>query len=153
MGSLLVSNRVIMRDSFGRFIAECKQAGPKTVKDMVQDGAKLSRQMAPVGRDHDTRSIPIKQSINYRVAGTTGYWFATARHALFQELGAGPHLILGSPFLQFFWEAEGRMWVPGAMGPQDVVNHPGNPPQPFLRPAYEVIMARWARYADRHYPG
>ena len=152
MGYLSISNRVHYRDNFGRFIAQCKAAGPKTVEDMVKDGAKLSRQMAPVGSDDDPRSIPIKQSINYRVAGTSGYWYATARHALAQELGAGPHTIMGSPHLQFYWDNEGRMWQPGAMGPVDIVNHPGNPPQPYLRPAFEVIMARWAKYAQRWYP-
>ena len=153
MGRIVATNRVIARNNFGRFIAQCEAAGPKTVRDMAQDGAKLSKALAPVGHKHDNRSIPIGQSIDWTAAGTTGYWFATARHALFQELGAGPHTIAGSPFLQFFWEAMGRMWIPGKFGPVDIVNHPGNPPQPFLRPAYEAIMARWMRYAKKYYPG
>lgn len=153
MGEIAVSNRVIARDSFGRFIAECQAAGPKTVRDMARDGAKLSKALAPVGHKPDPRSIPIRESIDWRSAGTTGYWFATARHALFQELGAGPHTIMGSPFLRFFWEAAGRMWIPGLMGPQDIINHPGNPPQPYLRPAYEAIMAKAMAYARKYYPG
>lgn len=160
MAQVAVSNRVIARSRIGRFIADCEDAGHKTVKEMVQDGAKLSRQMAPLGHKHDARTIPLRQSINWEmISRTAGHWYSTARHALAQELGAGPHIIRGNPSLSFFWEERGRMWIPAAVFykppgsvPVDIINHPGNAPQPYLRPAYEVIMRRWAAIARKHYP-
>ena len=158
MARVAVSNRVVARSRIGQFIADCEDAGHRTVKEMVQEGAKLSRQMAPTGRKHDPRTIPLKQSINWEmISRTAGHWYSTARHALAQELGAGPHVIMGNPALKFYWEEMSRMWVPAAEfyndpGAVDLINHPGNPPQPYLRPAYEVIMRRWARIARKYYP-
>ncbi|MFE9391706.1 HK97 gp10 family phage protein [Streptomyces sp. NPDC006784] len=48
------------------------------------------------------------------------YWMA-------QEYGAGPHIIRPVNKKALHW--------PGAQHPVAKVNHPGNPPRPFLRPA------------------
>lgn len=48
------------------------------------------------------------------------YWMA-------QEYGAGPHIIRPVNKQALHW--------PGARHPVAVVNHPGNPASPFLRPA------------------
>jgi len=75
-----------------------------------------------------------------------------------QETGARRHTIVGDPDLRFFWVRKGRMFIPareldGAEGDEiTVVDHPGNPAHPFLRPAYEIVMRTWMRVARRHYP-
>jgi hypothetical protein len=149
-----VSNRVVARNGIGRFISDCEQAGEATARKMVSRGAKLSRELAPVGSKHDRRSIPISQSIREKMLSrTSGVWQATARHSLHQEFGTRPHTMYGSPFFRFYWEAMGRMWVPGLFGGQDIINHPGHGPQPFLRPAYEMVMAQAMAIARAEYPG
>ena len=158
MGDVAVSNRVIARSAIGRFIEDCSRAAHETVREMVEEGAQLSRDMAPVGVKHDSRTLPLAQSIVPQMfSRTSGGWVATARHSLAQELGARPHTIEGNPDLSFFWEERGRRFIPaqdyyGRPGMVTVVNHPGNPPQPYLRPAYERIMVRWSRIAKRYYP-
>lgn len=143
-----VSNRVIARNSIGQFIRDCEQAAEGTIREAVNDGADLSRNFAPEGAKMDPRTIPLKESIEAHVLSrTSGNWVATARHALPIELGAVPHPITG--WVSFFWEREGRMWEPGP----NEISHPGNAPQPYLRPAYEIIMARIMQIADKHYPG
>jgi hypothetical protein len=154
MATIATSNRVIARNGLGRFIADCEQAGHDTVEKLVDEGAKLSRRMAPEGTEHDYRSIPIKQSIFPRMLSrTSGVWSSLSRHAMFQEEGTQPHTMYGNPYFRFFWDNAGRMWVPGLFGSPDIINHPGNPPQPFLRPAYESIMARAMSVARAQYPG
>lgn len=132
----------------GRFIARCEEAATATVKDLIEDGADLSREMAPVGVKDDPRTIPLAQSIETRMlSSTAGVWMATARHALPIELGAARHDITGN--VKFWWEREARWWKPG----DNIIDHPGNAPQPYLRPAYEIIMARAMQVARKHYPG
>lgn len=146
-GELAVSNRVIMRDNFGRFRRECELAMGETIKQAVEDGAQLSRDLAPVGHKRDPRTTKLKDSITAVVVSRTqGYWQASARHALAQELGAAPHEIPGE--VHFFWEREGRWWEPGT----NTINHPGNAAQPYLRPAYQAIMNRIMSIAKRYYP-
>jgi hypothetical protein len=150
---IAVSTRVYARSDLGRFIANCKGAGTATVQELVSDGADLSRDLAP----KDTGELAA--SVGWvMLTATSGAWYATARHALPQEFGGSPHIIRGDPSLRFFWEEEGRMWIPaselyGQPGLVDVIHHPGNPPSPYLRPAYTAIMAKALRVADRHYPG
>lgn len=153
-----VSNQVAIRSSMGRFIAECRQGARDTVTELLEDGADLSRQMAPEGPKNDPRTPALSDSIVVeRLSATKGRWVATARHALPQEFGAAPHIIAGNPHLRFFWEAKGRMFVSaedfyGVPGLVTIVNHPGNEPQPYLRPAYKQIMAKAMQIARKHYP-
>lgn len=156
---IAVSNRVTARNDIGRFIRECELAGERTIERAVEEGANISRAEAPIGHKHDERTIPLNQSIRTRMRGrTSGEWYSTARHALPIEFGAAPHEIVGSPGLKFYWEAAGRMFVPAEIyyhqpGLVTVVNHPGNAPQPFLRPAYEAVMSKIMAIAKTEYPG
>lgn len=153
MGYIAVSTRVYARSSLGRFIADCEGAGTATVRELVSDGADLSRDLSP------KETGELAASIGWvMLSATSGQWYATARHALPQEFGASAHIIRGNPSLSFFWEKEGRMWIPAEAfynepGRVDEVHHPGNPPHPYLRPAYATIMATAIQVADRHYPG
>jgi hypothetical protein len=154
-----VSNRVAVRSSMGQFIAACREGARDTVTELLEEGAQESRDMAPTGSKHDPRTVPLAESIVIeRLSATQGRWVATARHALPQEFGAVAHPIVGSPHLRFFWEKEGRMFVSAADFYGDpeavtIVNHPGHGPQPYLRPAYEKIMAKAMQIARRNYPG
>jgi hypothetical protein len=158
-GSVTASPRVIARNGIGRFISQVEAAGTILTERLVEEGAELSRQYAPVGTEVDPRTVPLKESIFHEMTGaTSGRWYSVARHALAQEFGAPEHPIPGNPDLAFWWEAEGRWWIPaeqyyGVEGLPDVVNHPGNPPQPFLRPAYEQVMSKAMQIARQVYPG
>lgn len=147
MADIAVSGNVVLRDSFGRFIRACEEAAEYTVRDAVEEGARISRDLAPTGGKVDLRTIPLAESIESEVISRTqGRWFATARHALPIEFGAGPHGIPGE--VSFFWENEGKWWTPGS----NTINHPGNAAQPYLRPAYQAIMNRIMSIAKRYYP-
>ncbi len=155
-----VSNKLVVRNRFGQFIKACEVGGTRTVEDVIKQGADLSRDMAPVGRKYDLRTVPLAESIHSEMTGSTsGRWVATARHALPIEKGAAPHIIEGSPGLSFFWDKMERMFVPvqayrGApAGEITYVNHPGNKPQPYLLPAYERMVARIGSIARKNYPG
>jgi hypothetical protein len=154
MSLMGVSPRVVVRDDFGRFISECLAASSRTVDQLLDEGIAISQGLAPVGHKVDRRSPPIHASFYKRkLSRTSGVWGNDARHALAQELGARPHPIVGSPYLLFYWERERRMWVPGLAGTPDIINHPGNEAQPFLRPAYEIVMNNAIETARRNFPG
>lgn len=146
MGDVAVSNTVIARSDIGRFISLCEEAGARMMADIANDGANLSRELAPKGVKDDPRTPHLADSIVAESTSTAARWKATARHALAQELGSIRHPQSG--WVHFFWEKEGREWEPGP----NIIDHPGNPPHPYLRPAYEAMMARWMVYARRHYP-
>lgn len=142
-----VSNRVVLRNNFGQFIRDCENGTGEAIKEAVIEGAALSRQLAPVGHKADHRTIPLKDSIEpVVVSRTQGFWQASGRQALPQELGAGPHSIPGN--VRFFWEEEGKWWTPGS----NVINHPGNAAQPYLRPAHRQIMRRMLDIMKKYYP-
>lgn len=146
MSTAAVSNKVIARDNFGRFISEIEAGGEKMMEAMMEDGMKLSRALAPKGVKDDPRTPKLVDSIDGTYTATTAQWWADARHALAQEFGAVPHEITG--WVNFFWEREGRDWEPGP----NRIQHPGNAAQPYLRPAYESVMRRWASFARRYLP-
>jgi len=145
---IAVSNRVLARNNLGRFIAECEMAARDTIEELVNEGARLSREFAPVGSKKDPRTAKIRDSIEPQVLSrTSGNWTCTARHALPQELSGAAHPQPGN--VTFFWEREGRMWVPG----DNTINHPGNPAHPYLRPAYEIVSGKAISVMQKHYPG
>lgn len=147
MADVASSTHVVLRNSMGQFIRDCEEAAGRTIEDAVKEGAQLSRDLAPVGTKVDKRTIPLRDSIEPVVVSRThGFWQATARHALAIEKGAVPHPISGK--VKFFWEEEGRWWTPG----DNVINHPGNAAQPYLAPAYKVIMKRVPSIMRRYYP-
>jgi hypothetical protein len=182
MGDLVATTKtVIARDNFGRFLRECEIAGELTVQEAVEEGAKISKALAPRGKKKDTRS-PTKlwRSIQpYMLTPTSGGWGSDHRAALPQEYGTRPHKIPGNPDLHFWWHRMGRYFVASrfyyfnydyyndeyfdirtgeSVGPerpmvQTVVRHPGHKAQPFLGPAYKIMMSRIMDIAKKHYPG
>jgi hypothetical protein len=146
------SNTVVDRDAFGRFRAALEKSGSDTVRDAIEKGAQYSREEAPIGRKHDKRTVPLRDSIRSQMLDArSGNWYSVARHALPIEYGADPHPIIGDPTFLFYWENKWRWWIPGLMGEPDVVAHPGNAAQPFLRPAYQRVMAEVMEMARRNY--
>lgn len=142
-----LSNQVIARNGFGRFMARTDAAVTRSIEEAIEEGADLSRGFAPTGSKHDPRTVPLRDSISTEMlSSTAGRWRSDARHALAQERGARPHGIPGN--VSFWWEAEGRWWVPG----ENIINHPGHGPQPFLRPAYEIIKRRLISILRRNMP-
>jgi hypothetical protein len=146
MGDIAVSAKVIARDEFGRFIEACRIGGTETMRDISEKGAQLSRELAPIGKKPDPRGPRIVDSITSYYTSTTAHWQAATPWAIDQELGAGAHEIPGN--VSFFWEREGRMWHPG----DNTIHHPGNRPQPYLRPSYQAMMAQCLAIARTHYP-
>lgn len=140
-----VSNKVIARDNFGRFINKLEAAKVATMDDLANAGANLSRQFAPKGIKRDPRTPHIADSIIAESTPTTASWKVLARHGLPQETGSKEHEITGQ--VAFFWEREGRWFRPGP----NMIHHPGNPAKPYLRPAYEIIMKTWMDFAKRRY--
>lgn len=153
MGHIAISSQVHKRNGIGQFISECSAAASASVDEMLDEGVNISREEAPKGVKHDPRGSLEEGFFTHKLSRTSGVWGNDARHALPIELGAAPHVIEGSPYLHFYWEAAGRMWIPGLMGDTDIVNHPGNAAQPYLRPAYERVMARAMSIMRRYYPG
>lgn len=143
-----MTSRVVARNGIGRFISECEMAARSTIEETVKEGEKLSKGFAPTGSKPDPRTPTLRAGMFSEVLSrTSGRWGCRARHALPIELSAGPHPIPGH--VRFFWDRAGRWWVPGT----NEINHPGNAAQPFLRPAYEIMMSRVMSIAAQHYPG
>lgn len=150
----VITTKVYARNRIGEFIAECEEAGRRTVHEMLEEGARVARASAPVGTKPDPRTIPLKDSIEViQTSRTSGYFSSSARHAAPIEFGAAAHLIEGSPYLHFFWENEGRWFVPGLMGEVDIVNHPGNAAQPFMAPGLQAMALRYGSIAEHNYHG
>ena len=152
-----VTTTVYSRNGIGQFKASLTGKAERTVQEAIKKGADRSRALAPVGPKADARTLPLKASIySEMVSRTAGRWGSSARHAASVEFGAGPHTISGSPALSFFWESEGRQWIPAEAyyhtpGLPDLINHPGNPAQPFLRPAYREVSRELVAIARRNF--
>lgn len=153
MSGVIYTNRVIVRNNFGRFIADCEQAANETVEDVVTEGAEVAASFAP------KRTMRLANSIKpFMITRTSGVWGSNAPYAAAQEKGAVPHPI--SAYVSFYWHKAGRQWLhppayewitgyPGA----DPISHPGNPATHFLRDSATVMRPRMVQIAKSRYPG
>lgn len=113
-------------------IGDFAKAGPKTealtrvvVAKVAFDTVAGGQQQAPV----DTGNL--KNSIGQDI-DDDGLGFEagpTANYGGDVEYGSAPHVIRARTKRALFW--------PGAEHPVKQVNHPGNAPQPYMRPAFE----------------
>lgn len=141
------SNHVLTRNQFGRFINAVEAGNGAALTEALNDGVEISRSLAPKGHKRDKRTRSIQDSFYIRrVSRIEGYWGNSARHALPQETGSKRHPITGR--VTFWWEKKGRLWHPG----DNIIDHPGNPAHPYLRPSYEVVMKRMPEYLRKHAP-
>lgn len=146
MSNVVVSPEVRYRSDLGRFLAHCDEAGLAAVQATVEEGEKLAKQLAPSGAFEDDRGPTIRDSIEPVLAGKVGFVVARARHAMAQEKGARPHQI-GTAGQILASEARG-------FGPRrGPVNHPGNPPQPYMGPMYAILKRKMISIMSRYYPG
>lgn len=148
-----VSNSVLPRDGFGRFIADVEGAATKVVEDALDAGVDAARAQAPIRTGRLRGSF--KPAI---ISRTEGLFVNTAPYAEFQDQGAGPHNI--DAHVSFFWDKMGRKWMwpetylrkTGYEG-ADPIHHPGNPATHFMLAGYKAAV-RAARIAmHKYYPG
>ena len=153
MSGVIYTNRVIARNNFGRFIAECEQAAENTVEDTVSEGADIAASLAP------KRTLRLASSIKpFMLSRTSGVWGSNVPYAAAQEKGAAPHPI--SAYVSFYWHKVGRQWLPppayeritGRPG-ADPIQHPGNPARHFLRDSQAIMKRRMIQIAKMRYPG
>jgi hypothetical protein len=141
----VMAPKVHARNRFGQFMSHLDMAAGHTMEDVANEGVALAMALAPEGHKPDKRTRPISASFVKEVTRTTAQWGNTARHTLPQETGSKRHPISGQ--VRFFWEKEGRWWNPSS----NIIDHPGNPPHPFLVPSYREVMRRFMSIARRHY--
>jgi hypothetical protein len=146
MGHMLISQEVIYRSELGRFLAACDEAATESVVKTLELGEKVAKGFAPIGA-YDPRGDKIIDSFDIiMLSSRSGVIANSSGHALAQEKGAGPHMIGRDG--QILYNPV-KKWGPR----RAPVWHPGNPPQPFLEPAYAVVRGRMIEIMKEAYPG
>lgn len=144
-----VTSQVFVRNGFGRFAALCADAGEDTVDRVLDQGEVIARGEAP----YDTGEL--EGGIRaVKLSRTSGAIRSTAPHTMPQEEGATDHDIprsFGRPSPWGF----GRAWLDSgrSLSHGGPMWHPGNKPQPFLRPALAYMKGALMRVARQEYPG
>lgn len=121
------------RDLAGRF-ATANRDIIEDKRDWVRNEGRryvrIAKRHAPEGK-----TGRFKGTIRFRTFGTgdtVGFTTSAAEPlATWIRKGTRPHLIVGRPFLSFFWEKLGRQVVFRR------VNHPGTKPNDFVQRAYD----------------
>lgn len=141
MAEVTARTRVQVRDSFGRFIAECERAKVRTAEVMGRHGYAVSVSRAP------RRTGVLADTMWLNIDNGVAQWGSRLPYAQAQDKGGRPHLISGNPWLSFAWDKSptGRF-----KGPD--VNHPGNPAVHFLRDGQSAAMSIAMAVARREYP-
>lgn len=147
MGDVTLAMSVFMRDDSGRFAERIDRAGEELMERLSDVGADISRELAPVGQKPDPRTKKLKDSITSSHTATSAKWQVTARHANIIEEGSDVRPQIPGR-VNFYWEAEGRRWVPG----DNIIDHPPTAAQPYMHPAWETVMETWDDYAREYYP-
>lgn len=153
MADVAVSNHVIVRDEFGRFIRDIEEAATKSVEDALDVGIAAARVKAPM-KTGRLRGLFVPAILSR----TSGVFLNEAPYAMAQDQGARPHPI--DAHVSFFWDKMGRRWMwpetyekvtkhPGA----DPIHHPGNPATGFMLAGYEAIARAMPGILQRRYPG
>lgn len=147
-----VSNDVIVRDNFGRFIRDIESAATRSVEDCLDEGIAAARVKAP------SRTGRLRASfVPAILSRTSGVFTNTAPYAHFQDQGAGRHDIPAE--VKFYWDKVGRMWMwpetyrrVTGFDPADPIDHPGNPAVEFMDAGYDRIKARMQAIIKKNYP-
>lgn len=137
-------------DNLARELPQRAQNVARIHAGLVQHWA---RAFAPVQQENDLGYMQKKNDLSIRegivVQQISPYRFAVvaaAPHSAAQEFGSTPHAIPASnkPLLVFYWQRKG-VWV----RTRRIVNHPGNPPHPFMLPARRKVAASFYRELRR----
>jgi hypothetical protein len=153
MAAMGFNTHVSFRNNSGQFGQRMDAKAKRVMRDLCQEGADISRDMAPIGKfeprfDGSKSKTPgeLKRSIEVFITPGGGQWGSKLDYALAIEKGAKPHPISGNPFLSFPRRtAKTKMPVTGKKAgfvSVRVVSHPGNAPRPYLRPAFEEIKGK-----------
>lgn len=140
MSRIAVTNRVMMQDESGRFMADIDDNAHEAVWEVTNMMAGFAAANSPFKTGELRRSIR-----GFMTGPREGVVVATAPHALPQETGASPHLIGESGQVLF----RGARSHPGArhtknrtegqFGPvKGPVLHPGNPATRYLRKGFNA---------------
>lgn len=142
---------IVHRNRFGQFARQIEEGCDRAVERWVELGAATSRDMAPGSgyrvSNYSQRPgyIPLKASIHSQANGHSGRWYTNAPHWKFVEYPTGSHPITG--FLNFPWRGGRFVWDDPRFNNWDeeegaTVSHPGTSAQPFMKPAYELVVRR-----------
>lgn len=137
MAGLAFQSTVQYRNRFGRFAALLDAADASMARDMVETTSRLAHEGAPVGpgRDDYGRRPKLSSDIQHQMtSATAGVVGVSGPNSASQETGAVPHPI------------------PNAFGSGETVMHPGNSPQPFIRPALTKLQPLLPAMLRKHYP-
>lgn len=153
MAGVAVSNHVIVRDEFGRFIRDIEESATKSVEDALDVGIAAAKTRAPVRTGRLRGSF-----VPAILSRTSGVFLNEAPYAMPQDQGARPHSI--DAHVGFFWDKMGRKWmwpetylrVTGHAG-ADPIRHPGNPATHFMLTGYAAIVRAMPGILQRNYPG
>lgn len=134
---MLVSTQIQFRDNSGQFIALLNAAGAAAARELVETAADDAADLAPVGparEDYGRRGKLTENIEPVMTSAKVGVIVVRPLHGGAQEHGAGPHMI------------------PNAFGRGAPVLHPGNPAQPFVRPAIIALKGKARAIIERFYP-
>lgn len=129
------SGLTALRDRLMAAKRDIRRAVMSEMDRTADDVKERMRQLAPVDTGHLRDSIAVvKMGDRYHI-GPVNVPYAAA-----QEYGAKPHVIVASPGKLLAFPINGKMVY------TKQVNHPGNKPHPYVRPAGD-----WARevFKDR----
>lgn len=142
-GEIAVSGDVLLHLDSGAFVANVDGALTPAVEDVADQMAAMGRVFAPKGK-----TLELTNSIQgLLVSATSAVAVATAPHAIFQEKGAGAHIIpslLSGGWKLLAGDDFGPVWGP--------VEHPGNPATHFLEQAGDAVSAFVPRILAEHLP-
>ena len=119
-----------LRDRLTRAKRDIRRVVMTEMDKAAEDVKMKMRELAPVdtGTLRDSIAV-VKQGNNEWTIGPVGIEYAAA-----QEYGARPHVIVASPGKVLVFQSGGQTQYAKS------VKHPGNNPQPYIRPAGD-----WAR--------
>jgi HK97 gp10 family phage protein len=125
-----ISELTALRDRFRNASRNVRRMVMSEMDLAAEDVKMHMREEAPVdtGALRDSIAV-VKQGSNYYQIGPVGIDYAAA-----QEYGAKPHVIIASPGKVLVFNVGGQTRFAKS------VKHPGNKPQPYIRPT-----ADWAR--------
>lgn len=122
MAGLRISVKANFRDERGRFMAVFDESKFEALNAVAMMGAAVAFDNAP------SKTGALKAGIEGYADGNVARVFSHDWKSQLINDGAPPHPIIGSPWLKFWWDREGREFKPGfrrGYPPPDIVKHPG----------------------------
>ena len=160
MGDFDLDFECSFRNSLGRYEAIIERATGEAVAQAVAEAEAFGKGVVPRSGKRDPRTVSLSEGIiGEQKSRTTGTVKSTARHAAAVEYGTSAHLQPGN--VRFFWENQGREWLPYAspeMHEDDfpgapVIHHPPTAPQPYMDKIKNFLQRRIVEIAKDKYPG